>query len=107
MQATDDLDTYFYVHTLAVGADGKLRLLKPDRIDLPGQQIADDSSATQTHSEFMRDNPLPIRECADDVERGQFCHFGARETSCESAFFFCANIQSQRWSGRIGRCVLG
>ena len=41
MQATDDLDTYFYVHTLAVGADGKLRLLKPDRIDLPGQQIAD------------------------------------------------------------------
>ena len=46
MAATDDRDTYFYVHTLAVGADGKLRLLEPDRIDLRGQQIADDSSAT-------------------------------------------------------------
>jgi len=52
MAATDDRDTYFYVHTLAVGADGKLRLLEPDRIDLRGQQIADDSSATQTESEY-------------------------------------------------------
>jgi hypothetical protein len=37
----DDRDTYFYVHTLAVGADGKLRLLEPDRIDLPGRPFAD------------------------------------------------------------------
>jgi len=28
MAATDDRDTYFYVHTLAVGTDGKLRLLE-------------------------------------------------------------------------------
>jgi hypothetical protein len=27
MQATDDLDNYFYVHALALGMDGKLRLL--------------------------------------------------------------------------------
>jgi hypothetical protein len=52
MAATDDRDTYFYVHTLAVGTDGKLRLLEPDRIDLRGLQIADDSSATRTESEY-------------------------------------------------------
>ena len=51
MQAPDDRDTYFYVHSFAVGAGGKLRLLKPDRIDLPGRQIADESLATQTKSE--------------------------------------------------------
>jgi hypothetical protein len=43
MQATDDRDTYFYVHTLAVGPDGKLRLLEPHRIDLPGRQFSSDS----------------------------------------------------------------
>jgi hypothetical protein len=62
MAATDDRDTYFYVHTLAVGPDGKLRLLEPDRIDLPGRQLANDSSATQTGSEFDEDNPPTIRE---------------------------------------------
>ena len=55
MQATDDRDTYFYVHTLAVGADGKLRLLEPDRVDLPGLQIADKSLATETKSEIVRE----------------------------------------------------
>jgi hypothetical protein len=47
METTDDGDTYFYVHNLAVGADGKLRLLEPDRIELPGRQAVDDSSATR------------------------------------------------------------
>jgi hypothetical protein len=62
MAGTDDRDTYFYVHTLAVGIDGKLRLLEPDRIDLSGRHIADDSSATETESGFLGDNPPPIRE---------------------------------------------
>jgi predicted phosphodiesterase len=47
METTDDGDTYFYVHNLAVGTDGKLRLLEPDRVDLPGRQAVDDSSATR------------------------------------------------------------
>jgi 3',5'-cyclic AMP phosphodiesterase CpdA len=61
MEATDDLDTYFYVHTLAVGADGKLRLLEPDRVDLHGRQIADESSATQIENGFAGSNSTPIR----------------------------------------------
>ena len=66
MQATDDLDAYLYVHTLAVGADGKLRLLQPDRIDLPGRHFPNDSSvaadlpAAQSGSEFAKDNSPPI-----------------------------------------------
>jgi len=59
MATTNDRDTYFYVHTLAVGTDGKLRLLEPDRIDLPGRQIADDSLATETKSEFVREDLTP------------------------------------------------
>jgi hypothetical protein len=36
MNGTDGIDTYFYVHTLAAGTDGQLRLLKPERIIVPG-----------------------------------------------------------------------
>ena len=36
MEVTDEKPTYFYIHTLAVGGNGRLRLLKPDRIELPG-----------------------------------------------------------------------
>jgi hypothetical protein len=36
MEVTDEKPTYFYIHTLAVGADGRLRLLTPQRIGLPG-----------------------------------------------------------------------
>ncbi len=36
MEVTDEKPTYFYVHTLAVGAHARLRLLQPERIDLPG-----------------------------------------------------------------------
>jgi predicted MPP superfamily phosphohydrolase len=37
MEATDDMQTYFYIHTLAVGADGRLKLLRPQRIAVPGE----------------------------------------------------------------------
>jgi hypothetical protein len=41
MEATDDHDTYFYVHTLAIGTQHKISLLAPQRIDLPGRQSVD------------------------------------------------------------------
>jgi hypothetical protein len=41
MGGTDDCDTYFYVHTLAQAPGGKLGLLTPERIDLPGRRSAD------------------------------------------------------------------
>ncbi len=44
MEATDDSDTYFYIHNLAADTDGKLKLLQPDRVELPGRQAVDDSS---------------------------------------------------------------
>ncbi len=69
MAATNDRDTYFYVHTLAVGTDGKLRLLEPDRIDLPGGQN-DDSSATETMSELVRENLTPDLRDTPDVDIG-------------------------------------
>jgi hypothetical protein len=37
MEATNDLDTYFYIHTLEVGDDGCLRLLAPQRINVQGE----------------------------------------------------------------------
>ena len=37
MEATDDMQTYFYIHTLAVGGDGRLKLLRPQRIPVPGE----------------------------------------------------------------------
>ncbi len=36
MNGTDGVDTYFYVHTLAAGTDGQLRLLEPERIIVSG-----------------------------------------------------------------------
>ena len=41
MGGTDDCDTYFYVHTLAQAPGGKLGLLTPERVDLPGRRSAD------------------------------------------------------------------
>jgi hypothetical protein len=37
METTDDVTTYFYIQSLAVGADGRLRLLTPQRISVQGQ----------------------------------------------------------------------
>ena len=37
MEVTNDKDTAFYIHTLAIGDDGELRLLTPERIVVPGE----------------------------------------------------------------------
>jgi predicted MPP superfamily phosphohydrolase len=37
MNATDDLASYFYIQTFAVGPHGRLRLLAPERITVKGQ----------------------------------------------------------------------
>ena len=34
MNGADCTDTYFYIHTVAVGTDGLLRLLEPERISV-------------------------------------------------------------------------
>jgi 3',5'-cyclic AMP phosphodiesterase CpdA len=47
MEVTDDRDTYFYIHNLAVGTDGKLKLLEPDRVELRGRQAGDDTSVVR------------------------------------------------------------
>jgi hypothetical protein len=39
MEVTDDLDTAFYIHSLAIDADGRLRLLEPERIIVPGEPL--------------------------------------------------------------------
>lgn len=40
MDVTDERDTYFYVHTLCIDANGRLALLEPERIVLPGRTEA-------------------------------------------------------------------
>ena len=42
MEATDDVPTYFYIHTLASGPDARLRLLSPQRLTIDGQAGARD-----------------------------------------------------------------
>ena len=39
MEVTDDKDTAFYVHSLAIDADGMLRLLEPERITVRGEPL--------------------------------------------------------------------
>ncbi len=39
MEVTDDKDTAFYIHSLAIDADGRLRLLEPERIIVPGEPL--------------------------------------------------------------------
>ena len=41
MEATDDVSTYFYIHTFAAGADG-IGLLTPERVVVPGEPEADE-----------------------------------------------------------------
>ena len=36
MGATDDATTHFYIHTLTAGADGRLDLLPPERVEIAG-----------------------------------------------------------------------
>jgi hypothetical protein len=42
MDATDDQETCFYLHTLAAGPDGRLRLLPPQRLTVAGQLATDE-----------------------------------------------------------------
>jgi hypothetical protein len=37
MEATNEQTTGFYIHSLAIGTDGQLRLLTPERITVPGE----------------------------------------------------------------------
>jgi hypothetical protein len=37
MEVTDEKDTAFYIHSLAIGTDGRLKLLTPERIIVPGE----------------------------------------------------------------------
>jgi hypothetical protein len=37
MEVTDEKPTAFYIHTLAIGTDGRLRLLNPEHITVPGE----------------------------------------------------------------------
>ncbi len=38
MGVTDDVDTVFYIHTLAIVGDAGLRLLQPERIVVKGEK---------------------------------------------------------------------
>ncbi|MGV1013551.1 MAG: metallophosphoesterase family protein [Methyloceanibacter sp.] len=40
MEVTNEFDTAFYIHTLAVGEDGELSLMKPERIVVKGERAA-------------------------------------------------------------------
>jgi predicted MPP superfamily phosphohydrolase len=42
MEATNDLDTYFYVHTFEAGNDGQLALLEPQRVTVRGELASGD-----------------------------------------------------------------
>jgi Calcineurin-like phosphoesterase len=42
MGATDDVATHFYIHTLATGPGGQLRLLTPDKVEIAGMTAPSD-----------------------------------------------------------------
>ena len=44
MEASDDMTTCFHIHTLAVGSDGRLGLLQPETIAVPGQSRPDENT---------------------------------------------------------------
>jgi hypothetical protein len=39
MEATNDIDTHFYIHIVEAGSDGSIRLLEPQRITVPGDEL--------------------------------------------------------------------
>jgi len=45
MGVTDDVDSAFYIHTLTIGPDGRLRLLEPQRIVVKGEKTERAESA--------------------------------------------------------------
>jgi hypothetical protein len=38
MGASDEAPTHFYIHTLATGPDGQLRLLPPERVEIAAEE---------------------------------------------------------------------
>lgn len=44
MESRNDDASYFYIHTLEIGADNCLRLRAPQRIDVPGEPLGRDSN---------------------------------------------------------------
>jgi hypothetical protein len=46
MEATNDLDTYFYVHTFEAGSGAGLALLEPQRATVRGEPASGDRSLT-------------------------------------------------------------
>jgi hypothetical protein len=51
MEATDDVPTYFYVHTLASGGDGQLKVLAPQRISIDGEMRAEETAERAARSQ--------------------------------------------------------
>jgi hypothetical protein len=47
MAPVDCLETYFYVHTFAIGPDRRLKLLAPQRINVLGQKVADEAMVAE------------------------------------------------------------
>lgn len=47
MEITDDLASCFYIHTLAVGPDSRLRLLSPRKVTIEGQDSAERRRAVE------------------------------------------------------------
>ena len=50
MEATDSQDTHFYVHSFAIGPDGRLRLLEPEWISVAGQSPEERYAFTIGHA---------------------------------------------------------
>jgi hypothetical protein len=54
---TDEVATGSYIHTLAVGADGELKLLPPDWIEIPGDKpdaaISEPDIAHEVHKSVI------------------------------------------------------
>jgi hypothetical protein len=47
MEITDDLASYFYIHTLTVGPDSRLRLLSPRQVTIERQDSAERRRAVE------------------------------------------------------------
>jgi hypothetical protein len=41
MEATDGEPTYFHIHKLAAGPNGRICLLEPERVEIPGDDTLD------------------------------------------------------------------
>src|SRR6202012_4297655 len=50
MEATNDIDTYFYIHPLTTREDGQLGLLPPERIVVKGEYACSKGQEPDTRS---------------------------------------------------------